>query len=153
MLIFGAAYTLFPELLIAPYAAKADAAEFASIHDTVVILLRFVAIYSFFDAMAIVFGSAIRGAGDTRFAMRVSLLSAGTLLVAPTYLVWKYHSPNLFWSWMFCSIYVVVLGFVYLARFQQGKWRAMNVMHRDEKASAETGSTAAYAVEPASVTP
>ncbi len=137
MLAFGAIYTLLPDLLIAPYSAKADAVEFESIHETVIILLRFVAVYSVFDAMVIVFGSAIRGAGDTRFAMCVSLLSAGLLLVLPTYSVWKYYGPNLFWSWSICAAYVMILGFIYLARFQQGKWRSMNVIHRGEKPSAE----------------
>lgn len=132
MLAFGAAYTLLPQLLIAPYAAKADAAEFADIRETVVILLRFVAVYSFFDAMAIVFGSAIRGAGDTRFAMIASGSSAWLLLVLPTYCVWRWYGPNLFWSWTFCSAYVICLGFVYVARFQQGAWRSMNVIHRGE---------------------
>lgn len=132
MLVFGAVYTLLPNFLIAPYSAKADAAEFADIHDTVIVLLRFVAIYSFFDAMAIIFGSAIRGAGDTRFAMLVSFLSAGLLLVLPTYLAWRWYGPNLMWSWTFCSIYVIALGFIYMSRFHQGRWRTMNVIHRGE---------------------
>lgn len=134
MLAFGAVYTLLPELLIAPYAAKADPAEFAGIRETVTILLRFVAIYSFFDAMAIVFGSAIRGAGDTRFSMMVAFLAAWLMLVLPTFLWWKYRGPDLFVSWTWCAIYVIALGFIYMARFQSGAWRGMNVIHRGEPA-------------------
>jgi MATE family multidrug resistance protein len=131
MLAFGAIYVGLPQLLLIPYAAKADPAEFAGVHDVVVVLLRFVAIYSFFDAMAIIFGSAIRGAGDTRFAMLVSFLSAWLILVAPTYLLWRYYGPNLFGSWSICAGYVIWLGFIYLGRFQQGKWRTMTVMRAD----------------------
>lgn len=135
MLCFGLLYTLFPGWLIAPYAAQADPVQFASIHSNVVILLRFVAIYSFFDAMAIVFGSAIRGAGDTRFSMLVAFFAAWILLVLPTYFGWKYYGPNLFRCWTICAVYVIALGFIYLARFQQGKWRKMNVIHRGEAAT------------------
>lgn len=133
MLGFGALYTLFPSWLIAPYAAQADPVEFAGIEENVVILLRFVAIYSFFDAMAIVFGSAIRGAGDTRFSMKVAFLAAWMLLVLPTYFSWKYYGPSLFRCWAICAVYVIALGFIYLARFQQGRWRSMNVIHRGEQ--------------------
>lgn len=149
MLLFGGLYTLLPDLLITPYALKADPAEFESIHETVVILLRFVAIYSFFDAMAIVFGSAIRGAGDTRFAMLVSFLSAWLLLVIPTYTLWRYSGPNLFWSWVICSIYVVSLGFIYMTRFQQGRWKSMNVIHRGEETEGAAAETEPLTAEPA----
>jgi MATE family multidrug resistance protein len=135
MLAFGGIYTLLPDLLIAPYAAKADPAEFEGIRQTVIVLLRFVAVYSFFDAMAIIFGSAIRGAGDTRFSMMVAFLSAWLLLVLPTYWWWKYRGPDLFVSWTCCAVYVIALGFIYLARFQYGAWRSMNVIHRGETPS------------------
>jgi len=139
MLGFGALYTLFPGWLIAPYAAQANPEEFAGVADTVVVLLRFVAVYSFFDAMAIVFGSAIRGAGDTRFSMLVAFLAAWLLLVLPTYLGWKYYGPDLYRCWTICAIYVISLGFIYCARFQQGHWRSMNVIHRGEPSN-ETDS-------------
>ena len=49
-------------------------------------LLRFVAVYSFFDAMVVVFSATIRGAGDTRFIMWVSLISSAFLVIIPNYL-------------------------------------------------------------------
>jgi multidrug resistance protein, MATE family len=132
MLAFGAIYTLLPAVLLAPYAAKADPVEFAALRETVTVLLRFVAVYSFFDAMAIVFGSAIRGAGDTRFSMMVAFLAAWLMLVLPTWWWWRYRGPDLFVSWTWCAVYVISLGFIYFARFQYGAWRTMNVIHRGE---------------------
>lgn len=139
MLVFGVIYTLLPNVLTIPYAAKADPAEFAALRETVTILLRFVAVYSFFDAMAIVFGSAIRGAGDTRFSMIVAFFSAWLLLVLPSFLWWKYRGPNLFVSWTCCAVYVIALGFIYAARFQYGAWRTMNVIHRGELVGNDSG--------------
>lgn len=155
MLMFGAIYTLAPQVLLAPYeyganqslteaaktevhaddsaTAAATKPDFAEVRAVVIILLRFVAVYSFFDAMAIIFGSAIRAAGDTVFSMLVTFLCAWGLLVMPTYLTWQYLGANherelLFWSWIWCSVYVTTLGFIYVARFAGGKWKQMSVI-------------------------
>jgi MATE family multidrug resistance protein len=152
MLFCGAVYVLAPQVLLAPYEYGAnrhseltndiEAAmtgdpskkpDFAEVRSVVVLLLRFVAIYSFFDAMAIIFGSAIRAAGDTIFSMIVTFLCAWGLLVLPTWLTWNYLGKNhpdelLFWSWIWCSIYVSALGLIYYARFQGGRWKSMTVI-------------------------
>ena len=72
MALFGSIYVLAPQILLAPYGWAVEAKErdeFLKVCDVVIVLLRFVAIYSFFDAMAIIFGSAIRSAGDTLFSL------------------------------------------------------------------------------------
>lgn len=137
MVIFGAIYVLLPEVLLAPYALGATKPEerekFEKVREVVIVLLRFVAVYSFFDAMAIIFGSAIRAAGDTVFSMVVTFVCAWGLLVLPTYLTWQYFGEGherelLWWSWVWCSIYVSSLGFIYLARFRGGKWKSMSIV-------------------------
>jgi multidrug resistance protein, MATE family len=165
MFAFGMLYVLAPQILLAPYEYGADshagesnavaevasalavenAAEqenFAEVRTVVIILLRFVAIYSFFDAMAIIFGSAIRAAGDTVFSMVVTFVCAWGLLVLPTYLTWTYARENrealLFWSWIWCSVYVSALGFIYYARFRGGRWKTMSVIEPESAFAAET---------------
>lgn len=147
MLFFGLFYVLAPQLLLAPYEYGANShpsaseeANFAEVREVVIILLRFVAIYSFFDAMAIIFGSAIRAAGDTMFSMIVTFVCAGGLLVVPTYLSWHWYSEShrdwlLFLSWSWCAIYVTALGLIYVWRFQQGKWKSMSVIEPESKFS------------------
>lgn len=133
MLTFGLIYVLLPDLLIAPYAGHIDGqaeagVSFEEIQRVTVVLLRFVALYSFFDAMAIIFGSAVRAAGDTLFSMLFTLCSSTFLLVLPTYIAWKYFEPSLVLCWIFCSIYIITLGLGFSARFFQGKWRTMRVI-------------------------
>lgn len=137
MLAAAVIYVALPHVLILPYSAFADPVEFADTQQTVTVLLRFVAVYSFFDAMAIIFGSAIRGAGDTRFAMVFGFITVWLMLVLPTFLTWYFWGPQLYWSWTYCAIYVVILGFGYCARFMNGSWRSMNVMHREEGTAPE----------------
>jgi MATE family multidrug resistance protein len=91
------------------------------------ILLRFVAIYSLFDSMNIVFSFALRGAGDTRFVTMVALAMAWPLMVLPTWAAW-YFGWGLYWAWTFASCYIIAIGFVYLYRFRVGKWRSMRVI-------------------------
>jgi multidrug resistance protein, MATE family len=138
MALCGAFYVLAPQILLAPYAYRAEGEDFAAVRDVVIVLLRFVALYSFFDAMAIVFGSAVRAAGDTTFSMLATCLCAWGLLVLPTYLTWKYHGPSLFWSWIWCTVYVTVLGFVFYFRFIGGRWKTMNLIHHESPPLAET---------------
>ena len=48
-------------------------------------VMTFIAVYSLFDMFAIIYSSAIKGAGDTRFVTRAMLLFSTTLLVIPVY--------------------------------------------------------------------
>lgn len=138
MAFCGAVYVFAPQILLAPYAYHADGENFQEVRNVVVVLLRFVALYSFFDAMAIVFGSAVRAAGDTTFSMIATCLCAWGLLVTPTYLTWKFYGPSLFWSWIWCTVYVTVLGFVFLIRFRSGRWKTMNLIHHESPPLPET---------------
>lgn len=121
-------YVIAPGLFIAPFASGADPARFGEIASLTVVLLRFVAAYSLFDTMNIVFASAIKGAGDTRFVM-IMLLTVSTLvLVIPVYVVIEVLGMGLYAGWLIATVYVCVLGVIFLLRFLGGKWREMRVI-------------------------
>ena len=68
-IFFAVLYLVVPETFLSFFAAgKADVSD-AAMMTKGVILLRLVAIYTLFDNMFIVFSGALKGAGDTRFAM------------------------------------------------------------------------------------
>src|SRR5262245_18871244 len=95
MLAFAGVYVLLPDLVLAVYSAHGSTQNFEPIRGLVHMLLRFVALYSFFDGMAIVFGSAVRGAGDTRFSLIFIAVTSWTLMVIPTAVVFWYFGGNL----------------------------------------------------------
>jgi MATE family multidrug resistance protein len=128
MLFFAVLFVVLPDLILLPFQAKSDPRDFAELHDTVVVLLRFVAVYCFFDAMVIVFSFAIRGAGDTRFALIFSCVIAWTVLVLPTWLSLTWFGGGLHACWWWCTIYIIVLGLGFFARFQAGHWKSMRVI-------------------------
>lgn len=136
MLLWSAVYAGLPDPLLAPFAASAAFAktqgpsihDFNEIYATAVILLRYVAIYSLCDSMAIIFSSAIRAAGDTTFAMW-TIASCGSLfLVLPLSVVWWLIGPSLWWGWFIATVYVMILGTVFFARFRYGSWKSMRMI-------------------------
>jgi multidrug resistance protein, MATE family len=128
MLLFAGIYVLLPDVILYPYAAHTRIENFDVVRDHVVFLLRFVAVYSFFDAMVIVFGSAVRGAGDTRFSMLFGFLCGWLIMVVPTFVVWNYSGANLTVGWVTCTAYIIVLGIGFMIRFQGGHWKTMRVI-------------------------
>lgn len=143
MAVWAVVYIALPDLLLFPYGLKtADPEEFAATRETVIMLLRFVAFYSLSDAMAIVFGAAIRAAGDTRFSLAVTVLCSTLLLVTPIALIAWLWEPSLFWSWVCCCVYVVGMGICFWLRFRQGVWKTMRVIE-PEAAAPGTGENGA----------
>lgn len=146
--VFACVYLFFPNVILKPYAARVDPQEFDAIRDHVMLLLRFVAAYSFFDAMAIIFGSAVRGAGDTRFTLVTSFLAGVFVMVLPTYIDLHWFGGHLVVSWSACTLYLAVLGFVFLYRFQAGQWMSMRVIE-----GSDDDPTGAAAVDASKITP
>jgi MATE family multidrug resistance protein len=98
-----------------------------AVRDLAATLLCFVAAYNLLDATLMVFAGAIKGAGDTPFVMRASLVLA-TALVVLSWLgveVWKF---GIYGCWMLITAWVWSAAIIYFVRFRQGKWRAMRVI-------------------------
>jgi MATE family multidrug resistance protein len=138
MATVAAAYVLLPDLFIAPYAARSDAAMFAPVAGLVKNLLIFVAFYSLFDTANIVFSAAVKGAGDTRFVMWVSLLLSWGLMVVPSVVGLHLRLVTLYTLWAFATLYISVLGLAFTARFIGGKWKRMRVIEPVVIPGAET---------------
>jgi MATE family multidrug resistance protein len=122
------AYVAVPDLFVAPFAAKADPHVFPEIYGMSVILLRFVALYSLFDTLNIVFASAIKGAGDTRFVMYTTTIFSVFVLILPTYLAVEVFEYGLMVSWVMATFYVSVIGIIFFMRFRNGAWKSMRVI-------------------------
>ena len=91
-------------------------------------LLRFVALYSIFDTMNIIFSSALKGAGDTRFVMFMIVGLSGGVLAFPTWLAITVLGLGVMTAWTLATAYVILLGFAFYFRFLRGKWKSMRVI-------------------------
>jgi MATE family multidrug resistance protein len=135
----AAAYVLLPDIFVAPFAMRADPQSFAEIYGYSVILLRFIAVYCVFDALNIIFTSAIKGAGDTRFVMLMTVLLSFFILIIPTYLAIVVFQYGLMVSWLLATVYIIILGITFYLRFIGGKWKGMRVIEQAPQAPG-TGS-------------
>jgi len=126
--IIALTYYFLPGLYLFPFAVNADPAGFAEISRYTIILLKFVAFYSLFDTLNLIFASAIKGAGDTRFVMMMGLFLSILLLVLPSYIAVVIMGKGLYAAWLIATIYISVLGLSYLTRFLAGKWKSMKVI-------------------------
>jgi multidrug resistance protein, MATE family len=123
-------YVFLPEFFLSPFGLHALDADFIEARDTAIILLRFVAIYCLFDAFYMVFTAALKGAGDTRFIMWVSVTMAWAIMVIPSFVALTYFDAGLFVLWGFICAFIIVMGMVFFLRFRAGKWKSMRVIEQ-----------------------
>jgi len=125
-------YLVVPELFLSPFGLRADDAEFAEAYQIAVSLLRVVAIYCIFDAAYIIFTAALKGAGDTRFVMWISVALAWAIMVIPSLVTLKYFAGNLYLLWGFICAYICIAGITFYFRFRSGRWKSMRVIEDAE---------------------
>jgi len=139
--VVSSAYVLAPGLLVGLFAER-EPLLWGQVAPLAATLLHFVAAYAFFDAVALVFSFALRGAGDTVFVSIVSVLLSWPVMVLPAWLV-SQRGEGLFVAWAGLSAFPVATALVLFVRFQQGKWRKLRVI---ETVAKTEGPGTPYAV-------
>jgi len=118
-------YWLCPKVFLYPFSIGTS--NYAEIEPVAIKLLAFVAFYCLFDSGNIIFSAALKGAGDTRFVMFITIILGWLFMVVPTWLLVK-SGYGVYWAWSFATAYVCILAVVFLLRFLQGKWTQMRVI-------------------------
>lgn len=91
-------------------------------------LLIFVAVYSVFDALAVVYSSALRGAGDTMFPMILTMLSSWFVMTIPAWLLAQQNWVSVWHLWLTCTAHIAVMGSLMWVRFRSGRWKKLDVI-------------------------
>ena len=94
-------------------------------------LLQLVAISMPSLALVIILNGALRGAGDTRFGLWLTLVAAWLVMVLPTWILVRYDLLTLHTGWIACTGFIVLLALGFLWRFLDGKWQSMTVLEPD----------------------
>lgn len=122
MLSCGALFLVARRWLIGLFATDEEIIRLGAV------LLMFAAFYQFFDAVYIIYVSALRGAGDTFVPALVTaglcwgITLGGGLLVVTLRPEWGVAGP-----WTSATVYGVILGaFMYL-RFARGRWKSIRL--------------------------
>jgi MATE family multidrug resistance protein len=95
-----------------------------------VVLLRLAALYTLADSAQLVFTGALRGAGDTRWVMRVSIGLHWLFSGIAIFLI-RYIQADPVAVWLVFIAFVMGLGIVMFLRFRSGKWRQIELIQAE----------------------
>ena len=127
--IMALLFFFIPEQFLQVFRSRGQVGQdFAIILDKGGVILRIVAVFTMFDTLFIIFSGALRGAGDTRFAMWVQILIVWIFFVPPVYLIIEHFGMGLLAAWSWSVIYVVLLGVVFWLRFRSGHWKSIRMV-------------------------
>ena len=133
--IMGLIFLFYPDPLIGLFARSGDTGQAATM-EVVRVFMRFIAALTMFDALVIVFSGAIKGAGDTKFAMYANVSLAFGLCALPCIAAWLF-GWSVYMFWLILDIYIITCALVFIARYIKGKWKKMRVIE-DEYAKHST---------------
>jgi multidrug resistance protein, MATE family len=123
----GLTFLLFPNFYLSWFHNSENRLLWSQISEIVPYLLMFVAAFTLFDSINLVFSFALKGAGDTRFVSLVALVMPWPLMVYPTWL-FRNHEQGVYWAWGAASLYIMLQAVVFWIRFVGGKWKSMRVI-------------------------
>lgn len=130
MVCFASFFIFFPHIFAYIFTAGSGDKEVMNhILSLTIVLLRFVAFYSLFDAANIIFSCAIRGAGDTLFTMIVSGIATLFLVTATSLAVFVFEA-GLIICWAIATTYICSMSGIFFLRFRCGKWKKMRVIEK-----------------------
>jgi MATE family multidrug resistance protein len=149
--LFAVAYVAVPSVFLGLHTLFASDPNFPEVREVTIILLRFVAMYCFFDALQIVFVGALRGAGDTRFILIntscISLLAIATGYWLQDQFDWKETGYALYGWWWVLTGWLLALGVTYVLRFEQGRWKTMRVIEPELNVESPASATELYSMQ------
>lgn len=128
MVFMGITFLAFPNFYLAWFDNRRQPELWVQLQVMVPYLLMFVALFTCFDAMNLIFSFSLKGAGDTRFVSLVALTVPWPLMVLPTWYMQAWEG-GVYWAWSAASCFAIVQSLIFLARFQGGKWKTMSVIH------------------------
>jgi len=118
--LMGVIFLIFPRALVSVFTTdEAVIAQSA-------VVIRIVAVSQPFMALHMVLAGGLRGAGDTRTVMLVSLIGICGIRLALTLLL-VYLGWGLVGAWIAMTVDLVIRGSLLYWRFRQGRWKEVKV--------------------------
>jgi len=124
--VMAVVYLGATDLVLAPFVRPDDPSQ-----DAVMAIaartLRYITAYLAFDALYIIYSHAIKGAGDTRFSMLMSLAISWGMLVVPSIIAVRLGATA--WTlWSILVVNVMAAGAVFYLRYRTDRWCHMRVV-------------------------
>ncbi len=92
-------------------------------------MIRLASLYTLADSAQLVFTGALRGAGDTKWVMRMSVGLHWAFAAIAVFFIRIIQVPPVI-GWLLLIIFVISLGIAVFFRFRGEKWRAIELIQR-----------------------
>jgi len=125
----GILFLLMPEMLMELFRThESSGTDFTEVVTMGTVLLRYVAVFTLIDAVALVYIGALKGAGDTRFIMLTMGCASFGCIVLPIMVMNQLGIQSIHGPWLCLLTYVLILAVTFMVRFRQGSWRTLEVI-------------------------
>jgi len=125
---FGIIFVALPHVCLLPFMLYSGVD--GGIHDMSVMLLRFVALYLFFDTCSVIFMSALRGAGDTLYIALMLGILAPLLPIFCAVGVYGFCF-GVVWCWTVLTFIVLAYCAAFLLRYRSNVWESMRIIEKE----------------------
>jgi multidrug resistance protein, MATE family len=120
-------FVSFPEQLVSIFRPMGPDEIFAEAAPLAVSMLRLAALYVLADAVMVVFSGTLRGAGDTFWAMCISV-GLHWLLVPTLVLSLHVFDFSPLSAWLLLILFFLAFSGVFYLRYRSGKWKTLTVV-------------------------
>ncbi|HOP65094.1 MAG TPA: MATE family efflux transporter [Spirochaetota bacterium] len=125
--IMFAAFVFFPEFLVNVFRPEGGSAVFEEAAPVAVTMVRIASVYVLAESMMVSFMGALRGAGDTHWAM-IASVSFNWLSVPVLYLMFEWFHVSAIDAWIMLVAFFMMFCAVLFFRYRGGKWRDIRVV-------------------------
>ncbi len=120
-------FAFMPEALVRVFHPREASLAFESMLPTATFMVRLISFYVLADAVGSVFSGALRGAGDTFWAMCLSVGTHWVLALSVIAAIRIFHaSPEASWSVLVFMVFLI--GGAFYFRYRGGAWRTLRVV-------------------------
>jgi MATE family multidrug resistance protein len=127
----GVTFVLFPGFYTRLFFSPDSACSIEELSATAGKLLAIIAAWGVFDAINLIYGGALRGAGDTKFVVWVSAFLAWLFWIPGIVYLFSVRNAGIVELWLFTSFYVAIYGLVFFFRFRTGRWKKIDLLGRN----------------------
>ncbi len=125
--VLGTTYIVFRYPLVEVFAPPSG--DFTAIRNLSAFMMIGLSSYVLADALILVSGGILRGAGDTRWLMVASVILHWAMLVAQFFIIQVFAlSPKV--SWMAFVAMILAIAVVYALRLKSNRWRHPDALER-----------------------
>jgi MATE family multidrug resistance protein len=140
--VIGVTFLLFPAFYANVFASDSGSVPYDELIFAVRILLVMLAVWGVADATALILSGALKGAGDTHFVLYFQSTVAWGFMVLGQLLIVLVFKLNVYVSWAWTLLYIVILGIGFALRFRNGRWKKIDLLDRGPVISEEDESLA-----------